>query len=477
MHVVKTVLIVLEVLLLFNLLIFVHELGHFLAARWRGLKVERFAVWFGKPIWKTKIGDVEYVLGCIPAGGYVSLPQMAPMDVIEGKAEDGEAKEPLPPVSPLDKIIVAFAGPLFSFLLAVAFAFVVWAVGKPLQSEITTTLGWVDIGGPAWQAGLRPGDKILEVDNKPVSQFAPPAQDSIMWRTIASEGPDIPVKFLRDGKEMTANPVPVRVATKWYERKSLRQMLIQPEEPAIVFNVLTNSPIAAAGVKQGDQIVALDGKKIYSWLAVLHAATNQPTRPVTFTITRGTNTFEKVITPEKPLQPADSKTSFGIAGWLASTNGTNSVTTMMHPGVADQIQSSVMQIVGTLKVLVSPKSQVGVQQLGGPVMIVRVYKTLFENEHGWRLVLWFSVIMNVNLALLNLLPLPVLDGGHITLSLIEMIRRRPVTGKFLNYVQSGFAIALISFMVFIAFFDVGDWIRSARKEPRQSQMPVFAPKP
>jgi regulator of sigma E protease len=475
MHVLKTVLIVLEVLLLFNLLIFVHELGHFLAARWRGLKVERFAIWFGKPIWKKNINGVEYCLGSIPAGGYVSLPQMAPMDLIEGKAEDGERKEPLPAISPLDKIIVAFAGPLFSFLLAVAFAVVVWAVGKPQQSEPTTTIGWADIDGPAWKAGLRPGDKILEVDNKPVSQFAPPAQDSIIWRTIASEGTNIPIKFLRDGQEQMAYPVPVRVPTKWYERKSLRQIMIQPEEAAIVFNVFTNSPIAEADVKSGDRVVAVDGKKIYSWLAILHAATNPPTRAVTLTIERGTNVLEKIITPEKPLKPADGKPSFGIAGWLVSTNGTN-VTVMAHPGVGEQIRSSVSQIVGTLSVLVSRKSQVGVQQLGGPVMIVRVYKSLFENEDGWRLVLWFSVIMNVNLALLNLLPLPVLDGGHITLALIEMVRRRPVSGKILNYVQSAFAIALIGFMVFIAFFDAGDWIRAGRKESRQEQIPVFAPK-
>jgi len=116
---------------------------------------------------------------------------------------------------------------------------------------------------------------------------------------------------------------------------------------------------------------------------------------------------------------------------------------------------------------------VGVKQLGGAVMIIRVYKNLFENEDGWRLVLWFSVIMNVNLALLNLLPLPVLDGGHITLALIESVRRRPVSGKILNWIQSGFAVLLITFMVYIAFFDTGDWIRSGRsKEPDI----VFAPK-
>src|ERR1700743_1859815 len=106
MMIFRYIFIGLEVVLLFNLLIGVHELGHFLAARWRGLKIDRFAIWFGKPIWRTKINGVEYALGSIPAGGYVSLPQMAPMEMLEGKSDTGAA--PLPPISPLDKIIVAF---------------------------------------------------------------------------------------------------------------------------------------------------------------------------------------------------------------------------------------------------------------------------------------------------------------------------------------------------------------------------------
>src|SRR5690349_13889165 len=149
MQVLKFVFILLEVLLLFNLLIFVHELGHFLAARWRGLKVDRFAIWFGKPIWKKKINGVEYALGTIPAGGYVSLPQMATMEAIEGKGES--SGQSLPPISPLDKIIVAVAGPLFSLLLGFVFAVVVWQVGKPDQ-EVGTKIGWVDPSGPAWKA-------------------------------------------------------------------------------------------------------------------------------------------------------------------------------------------------------------------------------------------------------------------------------------------------------------------------------------
>src|SRR5208337_4390869 len=150
MIILRYIFIALEVVLLFNLLIAVHELGHFLAAKWRGLKIERFAIWFGKPIWKRKIGGVEYALGTIPAGGYVSLPQMATMEVIEGKSQNSGDLVKLPNISPLDKVIVAFAGPLFSFLLALAFALVVRGVGRPIaEGETTTTIGYVEKDGPA----------------------------------------------------------------------------------------------------------------------------------------------------------------------------------------------------------------------------------------------------------------------------------------------------------------------------------------
>src|ERR671936_2670603 len=166
-HVLRVIFIVLEVLVLFNLLIVVHELGHFLAARWRGLYIEQFGIWFGKPLWKRKINGVLYSLGSIPAGGFVKLPQLAPMDIIEGKADLD--REKLPAISALDKIIVAFAGPLFSFALAVVFAVIIWAVGRPVsESEATTTVGYVISDSPAAAAGLKPGDRILSVDGKRV---------------------------------------------------------------------------------------------------------------------------------------------------------------------------------------------------------------------------------------------------------------------------------------------------------------------
>lgn len=470
MATIKVILIVLEVLLLFNLLIAVHELGHFLAAKWRGLKIDRFAIWFGKPIWKKKIGGVEYALGTIPAGGYVALPQMATMEAIEGKSDTPAEK--LPPISALDKIIVAVAGPLFSFLLAFAFAVIVSFVGKPeLTAQDSTVLGYVDPDGPAAAAGLKAGDKILSIDGHDVHTFSPDRQDSITWRIITSENPTISIRYSRSNQEATAVVTPTNTPTKWYERKSLRQVFIRPELPTIIGAVTSNSPAALAGLQTNDEIVELDHHKIWAPAALDYAETNHPNTSVTFTIRRGDREFDKALTPEKPIAPKDAPPSFGIAELIVDTNET-----LSYPSPFNQIRDSASMILATIGAVTSPKVHVGVQQLGGPVMIIRAYKSFFESENGWRRVLWFSVVLNVNLALLNMVPFPVLDGGHILLALIEAYRRRPVSVKLIQTIQTTCAVLLIAFMAYIMFFDTGDWIRSAQKEHEADQPMIFAPK-
>ena len=150
------------VLVVFNFVILVHEWGHFLAARWRGLKVEKFQIWMGKPIWKRTINGVQYGLGCVPIGGFVALPQMAPMEAIEGKND--VTAEKLPPIKPIDKIIVAFAGPLFSALLALFFACLVSFFGKPTHpAMLSTTIGRIFAGplGRVSQAGMSRPSRAL----------------------------------------------------------------------------------------------------------------------------------------------------------------------------------------------------------------------------------------------------------------------------------------------------------------------------
>src|ERR1700736_738491 len=129
LNILRVLLTIVEVLLIFNLLIIVHELGHFLAARWRGVHVDKFGIWFGRPIWKKTVKGVECSLGWMPAGGFVLLPQMAPMESVEGKS--GTARDDLAPVSPLDKIIVAFAGPFLRCLPDLENAVIDWAAGTP----------------------------------------------------------------------------------------------------------------------------------------------------------------------------------------------------------------------------------------------------------------------------------------------------------------------------------------------------------
>ena len=536
-HVARVVFILLEVLLLFNLLIVVHELGHFLAARWRGLYIEKFGIWFGKPIWKKTINGVQYSLGSLPFGGFVALPQLAPMDIIEGKADVDRQK--LPPISAIDKIIVAFAGPLFSFLLAVVFAVVVATVGRPVsEAESTTTIGYVLPDSPAAQAGLKPGDKILEIDGHPVTRFGGMGEDSITWRIVRSEGETISLKIARDvgGKTeiRTVQARPIVPPTKPWMRKALRQIEIVPAETPVVGEVQPNSPAARAGLKPKDAIIAINGQRLYHILGVADFIRDHPGEPLTLTVERGGQTISLPFDPGNPKigsvfkdSPADRAglkegdevvavdgkrmpSSLAIADYVKQHAGTPIAFTVkrdgeektvtvtpeipegektarigiawdedygivlnqfgnmapIYPSPVEQIRAGMMSIFNTVGAIASSKSDVRLQHMSGPIMMMRVYYGMFANTDGWRLALWFSVVLNVNLALLNLLPIPVLDGGHIVLAMVEAVRRRPVNMRVLEVIQTACAVLIIGFMIYIAFFDVQDLFGGRRDGPR-----------
>ncbi len=535
----KTVLIIIEVLLIFNLMIIVHELGHFLAARWRGLVIEKFGIWFGKPIWKKTINGVEYSLGSIPAGGFVALPQLAPMEVMEGKVET--PREQLPPISALDKIIVAFAGPLFSFGLAFVFALIVWQAGRPVgEAESTQVVGYVAEKSPAAEAGLRQGDKILSIDGHKVGRFGGMGSDSITWRIVRSEGDSIAIDVERDGATQSLFAKPkVPEKANWWNRKGLRQIGIGPAVSAVLADVAPGSAAEAAGLQKGDIITAVNGKKLFSpddiydaasatpdvpiklavdragqaieisllpngvrvvevprpsFLARLFGATSdspaakaglqkgdlilaadgkpvtvtglidyigtKPGTPVTLKVRRDSRDFELQATPQLATI-ADTGEQRALIGFTPGTGDGMGFLPMgkyrvIHPGPIEQLRAGVMSIVNTLDAVISRKSSISVQHMGGPVMMMNAYYTMLSSPEGLRMALWFSVVLNVNLALLNLLPIPVLDGGHITLAIVEAVRRKPVNVKLLEFVQTGCAIMIIGFMAFIFFFDVQD---------------------
>jgi regulator of sigma E protease len=441
--------IIAEVVLFYNLIICVHELGHFWAARWRGLVIEKFAIWMGPALWKRRINGVEYCLGSIPAGGYVALPQMAPMESIEGKAgEDGQLVK-YPPIKPLDKIIVAFAGPLASFSFALVCACLIWWIGRPVtEMEATTVIGYVEKDSPAAQGGLLPGDRILEIDGYPITRFIGMGSDAVLWRIVSSEGETIDIKVDRQGQTVETRVKPRKEPRKFFQRPSLRSIQVMPSVIPLIDDTMPNSPAARAGLKSGDEVIAINGEKLYHAHRVIDYIGEHPGESLVLSIRRREQTFDVTVKPEVPV--GGDKPYVGIYWNLEGR------TFLAYPKPFEQVISSIDTMVNTLGALFSPKSDIGPQQLNGPVKIMHVYYNIFDGEQPWRRVLWFSVLININLAVLNLFPIPVLDGGHITMAILEKIRGRPHNEQVLEYIMTGCAAMVIGFIVYVTFFDVQD---------------------
>lgn len=448
LEIVRMIGLIIAVILMFNLTIFVHELGHFLAARWRGVYVDRFQVWFGKPLWRKKIGEVQYGLGWIPAGGFVSLPQMVTMESVEGEV-DG-AKD-LPPITPLDKIIVAVAGPVFSVLLAFVFAIGVWLVGKPTDRIETTQIGYVLEGSPADKAGLKAGDVIKTIDGTEVIAFSGSLRQGIVENVTLSEHPTIELTYERDGVLGTAVSEFEIPETRWWERSGMRRIGIGFAERAVVDRVVENSPAEKAGLKTGDVIESINGVQILSVLTVSDLINEAEGETMNFEVRRGEQTLQLGLTPQKPIQPEGVGYKIGV-GWNSQAVVNE---TLVFPSPGQTVFDSLDMMWITITKVLAPGSSIKVEHLNGPVGIAKAKYDLLKTENGWRRVLWFMAFFNVNLAILNMLPIPILDGGHIVMAILEKIKGRPVNPRILGFIQTAFALLLMGFMLYVTTKDVG----------------------
>ena len=520
--------VVAVVFLLFGAAIFVHEFGHFWVALKRGLKVEEFAIGFGPIIWSKTHEGILYSIRAIPAGGFVKLPQMLTSEAIEGKPEgpadedsensEGDPPEPveeLPPVSPLSKILVAFAGPLMNVIFAILIAVFIWLVGipKPINEPV---VGYVGEQSEEYAIGARPGDRIMNVNDEPIETW----QD-VVYAVLDSEGKTVAVQVQR-GEEQRQFDLP---AGTW--SGGIRRIRLDNQDLLEVMSFETPSLLGEVGFKPGDVVLGVNGQKAYSQYQLLDLLMADTGQMKTVLVTRGDQdvelpfetpdvagvAVEQVVTEDEDgLSTPASKADVQAGDVIKSAAGVRVTSTrqlvdiiqaqdnkefqldllrggkgiqvsitpkdnrlgvalkqdiglvfkpepiryskeLAHPSPAAQIGDVLDKIAITFKALGRGKeSGVGAKDLSGPVGIFGMLA--IQVNHDLRLALSFLVLLNINLAILNLLPVPVLDGGHILLSIIEWIRKEPVSVKIQEWVTTAFAALLLCFFVYVTFADV-----------------------
>ncbi|MBU4199311.1 MAG: RIP metalloprotease RseP [Verrucomicrobia bacterium] len=439
---------VIKVILLFSVTIFVHELGHFLAARSFGMVIEVFSIGIGPALWKRKVNGVIYKIGWIPFGGYVALPQMDPTlkeNSAGASSETGpksEATDDAPPpsavprVSPGIKIVVALAGAFGNMALAVLLAWIIFWTGKPsTPAERCSVIGFVETNSAAYAAGLRTGDEIVDINGRSVNSWTDVLQENARFDDVALtvRTPDgtrsirVPTEKSLLGFNMVAG---------LREMSLCRVMAVEPDSSA-----------AQAGMQIGDLIETFDGVSVLSIAHLITLVAERPDQAVTMSVDRRGQSVELLVTPR--TDPALGRARIGIRFDPMAVDSDKVV--HIPPGV--QLKSHATAILRVVASLLTPgEARSTSQGLGGPFMILFM---LFDMvRRGLIIALWFTCFLNVNLAILNLLPIPILDGGHILFSLIETVFRKPLNPKIINAVSQVFAGLLITVFILLSGRDV-----------------------
>jgi regulator of sigma E protease len=467
------------VVFLFGAAIFVHEFGHFWVALKRGLKVEEFAIGFGPKIVSWKRDGIDYSLRWIPAGGFVRLPQMMTSTALEGGSDQGQAsttgeggKEaaPLPNISALSKILVAVAGPAMNVIFAFVLATVIYFVGLPVPVN-PPIIGYVDPKTPEGRMGIQEGDRIVAIDGKPVKSW-----DEITRTTILALTNAFKVTIVHGGTSNeaagTTNIYPLVAEVN--NAMDLKALNLDPRDHLVVGEVAKGSAAAAAKLETNDEIVAFAGIPISSREELTNLVQAYGGKTTTLVIKRGDERLTLDVTPALDQTSKSSKRF--VLGILFGPG--KDVYEIEHPTPLSQVRDVWEQLYGTITALVHPRdSGVKASDLSGPVGIAGMLALQVKSDY--RLALHFLVMLNINLAILNMLPIPVLDGGHIAMAILERIRRRPLEVRVMEYTTTVFAVLLISFMLYVTYYDILriKVIHSLFKRETQIEQPGNPPSP
>jgi regulator of sigma E protease len=437
-------------LVLFGLTIFVHELGHFLVARALGLVADVFSIGMGPAVWKRKIGGTTWQIGCLPIGGFVALPQLDPNSFLEGRG--GRS---LPPAAAWKKILVALAGAAGNIAFAFALGAVVWAVGKPMAlSECNAVVGYVAADSAAEAAGIEEGDRIVSLDGAAVANW-----DGILNHTALSGSAEVLVEAEKPDGTRLSCVLPL-------EETELGVKVLPGLDGmslCLVAEVYPNSSAEAAGLRAGDWIVEFGGKELYGRGHLSKLVDRAADEVTEIRFRRDGEMLAAAVKPQ--YDPALGRALIGI---MFNTQADLDFAAKGHPTPWAQVKEHAGGIFRFLHALATPKTAgAAAGAVGGPVLIFVMFWTMLKLS--WVMALWFTVFLNVNLAIVNLLPLPVLDGGQVVLGLVEWVRRKPLPAAVVNTLVNTFAVLLIAVLLVLVYRDT---IRSILPSARRA----FGPK-
>ncbi len=444
------------IVLFFGGSIFVHELGHFLAARWRGARVERFSIGFGPALWLRRGQDgVEYRLSCVPLGGYVLLPQLADMGGLEGESSAEAGR--LPPLGYLSKMLILVAGVVYNVIFAFVLACGLWMLGQPVtEEEQTTQVSHIhatlmlpdgkEVPGPAYVAGLKPGDFIREVDGQSVHSF-----NEIAYLVALGTGrgpqaqPMAALTIERDGQQQVITLVPAYAGPE-----GMRDIGVEPGVKVAVYEVSSHSAAEEAGLKAGDIITQLDGQPVNYPGFIAEYVRQVNGRPVQLTYLRDGQAHTVAIEPRLTLDPATKTTAprLGIVVHGATTSR------LVHLAPWTQLKNDILSTWRLLTSLLNRHSDIGPSKLSGPVGIVRGLWISAKSDYPIRAALEFAIMINISLASFNLLPIPVLDGGQMLFATIGRVRGRVLPANFIIAAQSVSLVLLMTLVLYVTFFDL-----------------------